>query len=155
MTWRIWRILIRALKNFKNFLFNGLPLTKVYNLWGKNLQGSFMFDGTEYWCKIWRKTDSCFQKWHDKLFISALERLKIWTFMGFFYPNQKMYDNEKRCKIGRGIDLSFQNWHESFDFDQSTQKFQNFALKWAAFDQSIIMFELKNYRGVMFDGTYY
>ena len=20
-----------------------------------------MFDGTEYWCKIWRKTDSCFQ----------------------------------------------------------------------------------------------
>ena len=75
--------------------------------------------------------------------------------MGFFYPNQKMYDNEKRCKIGRGIDLSFQNWHESFDFDQSTQKFQNIALKWAAFDQSIIMFELKNYRGVMFDGTYY
>ena len=65
------------------------------------------------------------------------------------------HDNEKRCKIGRGIDLSFQNWHESFDFDLSTQKFQKFALKWAAFDQSIIMFELKKYRGVIFDGTYY
>ena len=23
-----------------------------------------MFDGTEYGYKIWRKTDSCFQKWH-------------------------------------------------------------------------------------------
>ena len=23
-----------------------------------------MFDGTKDWCKIWRKTDSNFQKWH-------------------------------------------------------------------------------------------
>ena len=23
-----------------------------------------MFDGTEDWRKIWRKTDMCFQKWH-------------------------------------------------------------------------------------------
>ena len=25
-----------------------------------------MFDGTENWCKIWRKTDMCFQKWHEE-----------------------------------------------------------------------------------------
>ena len=25
-----------------------------------------MFDGTEYWRKIWNKTDLCFQKWHHK-----------------------------------------------------------------------------------------
>ena len=25
----------------------------------------FMFDGTEYGCKIWRKTDLCFQRWHE------------------------------------------------------------------------------------------
>ena len=25
-----------------------------------------MFDGTEDWCKIWRKTDLCFSKWHEK-----------------------------------------------------------------------------------------
>ena len=24
------------------------------------------FDGTEYWCKIWRKADLCFQKWHEE-----------------------------------------------------------------------------------------
>ena len=23
-----------------------------------------MFDSTEDWCKIWKKTDLCFQKWH-------------------------------------------------------------------------------------------
>ena len=25
-----------------------------------------MFDGTEYWRKIWRKTDLCLQKWHEE-----------------------------------------------------------------------------------------
>ena len=25
-----------------------------------------MFDGTEDWCKIWRKTDLCFPKWHEQ-----------------------------------------------------------------------------------------
>ena len=25
-----------------------------------------MSDGTEYWCKIWRKSDLCFQKWHEE-----------------------------------------------------------------------------------------
>ena len=29
----------------------------------KNYRG-IMFDGTEDWCQIWRKTDLCFQKWH-------------------------------------------------------------------------------------------
>ena len=25
-----------------------------------------MFDGTEYWCKIWRKNNLCFQKWNEE-----------------------------------------------------------------------------------------
>ena len=25
-----------------------------------------MFDGTEDWCKFWRKTDLCFKKWHEE-----------------------------------------------------------------------------------------
>ena len=24
------------------------------------------FDGTKDWCKIWRKIDLCFQKWHEE-----------------------------------------------------------------------------------------
>ena len=35
LTWGIWRILTRALENLKNLHFNGLLLTKVYNVWAK------------------------------------------------------------------------------------------------------------------------
>ena len=35
LTWEIWRILTRALKNLKNLHFNGLLLTKIYNAWAK------------------------------------------------------------------------------------------------------------------------
>ena len=36
-------------------------LIKVYNVWAKKKYRGVIFDGTEYWCKIWRKTD-CFLK---------------------------------------------------------------------------------------------
>ena len=28
-----------------------------------------MFDGTEYWCKIWRKTYLCCLKWHEEFWL--------------------------------------------------------------------------------------
>ena len=49
-------------ESLKNLHFNGLLLTKVYNVWAKKYRG-VMFYGIEYWCKIWRKTDLCFEKW--------------------------------------------------------------------------------------------
>ena len=39
-----------------------------------------MFDGTEYWCKIWRKTDLYFQKWHEKFGKFSPEHLKVSKF---------------------------------------------------------------------------
>ena len=48
-----------------------------------------MFDDTQDWCKVWRKTDVCFQKWHEKFGnfnYSTLESLKIATFIESFYP---------------------------------------------------------------------
>ena len=36
--------------------FNGLLLTKVY-VWTKKKYSGVIFDRTEDWCKIWRKTD--------------------------------------------------------------------------------------------------
>ena len=56
----------RALKNLKNLHFNGLLLNKVYNVWAKKKYRGVMFDGTEYWCNIGRKTDLFFQKWHEE-----------------------------------------------------------------------------------------
>ena len=41
MTWVIWRIATKALKNLKNLNFNGLLLHKVFNVWTKKVQKSF------------------------------------------------------------------------------------------------------------------
>ena len=43
LTWGIWRILTQALKNLKNLHFNGLLLTKVYNVWAKKVQRSYVW----------------------------------------------------------------------------------------------------------------
>ena len=64
LTWEIWGILIRAHENLKNLLFNGLLLTKVYNVWAKKKYRGVIFDGTEDGCKIWRNTDLYFLTWH-------------------------------------------------------------------------------------------
>ena len=88
-----------------------------------------MFDSTEYWCKIWRKTDFCFQKWHKEFGKFSPETWKSQNldFDGILLnPKYKIYelktyrgvvchDNKEWCKTGRGIDLLFQNWDEEFD----------------------------------------
>ena len=72
-TWGIWQILTWALRNLKNLPFNGQLLTKVY-VWAKKKYRGVMFDCTEDWCEIWRKTDLYFLKRHEEfgifLFIS-------------------------------------------------------------------------------------
>ena len=42
-----------------------LFLAKYICLELKNYRG-IMFDSTEDWCKIWRKTDLRFEKWHEE-----------------------------------------------------------------------------------------
>ena len=41
--WGIWRVLTWALKNLKYLHFNGLLLTKAYNVWAKKVQRSFVW----------------------------------------------------------------------------------------------------------------
>ena len=44
-----------------------------------------LLDGTEYWCNIWRKTDLCFQKWHEefsKFSPEHVRKSKKWDFDG-------------------------------------------------------------------------
>ena len=63
---RCFKIDIRNLTNFdsstqksQKLPFNELLLTKLYGVWDKKYRG-VMFDGTEDWCKFWRKADYCF-----------------------------------------------------------------------------------------------
>ena len=98
-----------------------------------------MFDGTKYWCKIWKKTDLCFQNGTGNLanfHQSMFESLKIWTFLGPFIQSRKSmsvkftagamcHDNEEWCKIWTGTDWQFKIDMTYFTiFDSSTQKSQ-------------------------------
>ena len=88
LTWGLWKILIRALENVKHLHFNGLSLTKVYNFWAKKVQESYVWchwilmqNLKENWLLLSKMT---WRIW--EIFTRALESLKIWTLMGFFYP---------------------------------------------------------------------
>ena len=64
------------------------------------------------------------------------------------------HDDEEWYKIERGIVLSFQNWHEEFDkFWSEHSKISKSCTLMGSFWSKYIMFELKYYRGVIFDST--
>ena len=73
---RIWWLLIWALKSLKNLHFDWSLLCKVYNVWPKKVQRSIFHD-TEESCKIWRKTDLWFGKWHKEFSKFSSEHLKM------------------------------------------------------------------------------
>ena len=41
-----------------------------------------IFNGTEYWCKIWKKTDTRFQKWRKEFSPKHVWKSKNWDFDG-------------------------------------------------------------------------
>ena len=112
------------------------------------------------WLVVWKITRGISQ-----IFIGTFESDKIGTYMGSFCPKYKMHelkiyrgvmcnDTEELWKIWRGIDLSFQNWHKQFDeFWLEHWKVSKIYTLMGCFWPKYIMFELKKYRGVMFDGT--
>ena len=90
---------------------------------------------------------------------------KIGILMGSFNPNLKKnelkihrgvicHDNEGLRKIWRRTDLSFQSWHEEFDdFWPEHLKVSKIFILMDSFWAKYILFELKNYRGVIFHKT--
>ena len=69
-----------------------------------------IFHDTEESCKIWRKTDWWFQKWHEELgnFHQNTWKCQNRDFGGILWHWRMM-------KIWRKIDFLFQNWHEELD----------------------------------------
>ena len=127
-----------------------------------------LFDGTEYWCKIWNKTDFCFQKWHEEFSKFSAEHLKV-SKLGLWWDsfiqcrkcmslkftgNLLVMTVKKRCKIVRGSDLLFQIWHEDFDeFWLEHLKISKLCTFMRCLWAKYITFELKNYRGDIFNST--
>ena len=66
------------------------------------------------------------------------------------------HDNEELCQNWRGIDLSTQNRPEEFDeFWSEHSKISNICTLIGCLWPKYTTFELKKYRGVVFDGTGY
>ena len=127
-----------------------------------------MFDGTQYWYKAWRKTYLCFQKWHEKFRKFLPEHLKVSKLGLWRHPfiysrkcmslkfTEEFYVSWKWIVMQNWtvIDLSVQNWHKEFDefWPQHLEITKNCTLM-GCFWSNYRMFELKIYRGVMFNGT--
>ena len=85
---RIWWILTRALKSLANLHFDWFLLCKVFNVWPKKVQRSYlswhwrvMQNLKKNWLVVWKMTWGIWQ-----IFTRALESVKIGTFMGPFCP---------------------------------------------------------------------
>ena len=118
-----------------------------------------MFDGTVYWCKIWRKNDLCFQKWREefsKFSPEHVRKSKKWNFDGvLLFKVENVWAKKLQgsfaswqwrmiSKIWRGIDLPVQNWHEDFDkFWPKLSKISKICTLTGCFWPKYIMFELK------------
>ena len=160
MTWGIWQILIRTLESVKIWTLIGslCPKKKMHEL--------KIYRGVEEWWKICSGIDFSFQNWHEEFGKFSSEHSKVSkTLMFSFWEDYMLFelkkdrgvivhDTEEWCKIWRGIDLLFQNWYEEFDkFWPKHSKVSKTYTLMGPFWPKYIMFELKKYRGIMFDRT--
>ena len=88
ITWRNWQM-TRELENLKYLHFNGLLLTKVYNVWAKKVQRSYVWwhwilmeNLKENLTCVFKNDMRNLANFHWKTF----ESLKIGTLMESFYP---------------------------------------------------------------------
>ena len=64
MTWGIWWILMRAVASLKMCILMCYFCQKLFCLSQKSTEE--MCHNTEEWCKIWKRTDLCFEKWYEE-----------------------------------------------------------------------------------------
>ena len=155
--YKIWKEIDLSVQNrheeFNKFWPKHSKISKVCTLmgcfWPKSVMFELrkhrrvMFDGTEYWCKVWKKTDLCSQKWHEEFGKFSPEHLKVsklgllchpfvqgWKCMSLKFTgklcvmkmkNDAKFEEELTCQFK--IDM-----RNLTNFDLSTWKSQKFAL---------------------------
>ena len=122
---------------------------------------------TEDWCKIWTKTNLLFQNWQEfgKFWSEHSKVSKVCTLIGpccakYIIFDLKKYwrvifhDTEELCKIWRKTSLRFGKWHENFGkFSSEHSKISKTCTFRSSFWPKYKIFELRTYRGVIFDST--
>ena len=142
LTWGFWWILTRALKSLKICTLMGSFWTKYVMFELKKYRG-IMFHDTEEWCKIWRKTNLWFGKWHEELGKFLPEHLKV-SKLGLwwdpFVQSRKCISlkfTEELCIMTMKNDAKFEeeltcrfkiDMKNFTNFNLSTQRSQKFAL---------------------------
>ena len=94
---RIWRILIRALKSLQNVHFDWSLSCKVYNVWPKKVQRSYL---SWHWRVMQNLNKNWFEVW--KMTWGTIENVKISTFMGSICLKYKTHE----LKSYRGVMLN-------------------------------------------------
>ena len=111
-----------------------------------------IFHDTEGWCKIWRKTDLWFGKWHEEYGKFSPEQLKV-SKLGFWWDpliqsrkNMSLKSTEKLCVMKMKNDAKFEKeltchfkigMRNLMNFDPNTWKSHKFSFQCAPYEQSI------------------
>ena len=122
-----------------------------------------MSHDTDEWCKVWRKIDSWFQKWREEFGEFCCEQWQVWKFAlwcttfaeSILCFSQK--STEELCVIILKNDAKFEeeltcalknDMRNLANFDSTLESLKICTLM-ESFWAKYIMFELKNYRGVI------
>ena len=127
LTQGIWQILTWALESLKNFHFNRLLLSKVYIVWARKVQRSYLSRNwkaiqnlernrlviSKLTQGIWQTLTWALKSLKNFHFNSLLFS-KIYVVWAKKYRGVILHETEEGYKIWRGTDL-FQNWHKEYD----------------------------------------
>ena len=146
-----WWNLTRALESLQNLHFI-CSYCEKYLMFDLKKHRGVNFHNTEGWCKIWRKTDLWFGKWHGEYSKFSSEHLKVsklalwWDVLIWRRKSLSLKSTEELCVMTLKNDAKFEkeltchfkidmrNWT---NFDPGTWKSQKFPFKCAPFEQSI------------------
>ena len=152
--YKIWRGINLSFQNWRKEFDRFWPehskvpkiFTLIVSFWAKYIlfelkkYRGVIFHDTEEWCKIWRKTDLWFGKWHEEFGKFSPEHSKIskiCTLMSCFWPKYKMFelkkyrgvifqDTREWCKFEEKVTCGLENDMRNLaNFHQSTWKCQN------------------------------
>ena len=133
MTWKL-----TCSQKSENLHFDALLLSKAYKVLDEKVHKRVISHDTEEWCKAWRETDSCFQKWYEEF--------------GEFYCEQWQvlcHNTEEWCNIWGELTCASKNDMRNLaNFDLTLESLKTSTLM-RSFWPKHIMFALKNYRGVI------
>ena len=91
VTWGIWWITMRAVASLKICTLLCYFCWKYIMFESKRCRG-IMCHSTEEWCKIWRGTDMCFEKWHGEFGELHRNTQKSSSLPFFFCPRYMMFE---------------------------------------------------------------